>query len=231
MESRVKEKDSKSTSSSHFYPKTGDLKAPKSPKKRNVLDNMHLKADQYDTDKLSINKNVSTMNELFNKKYVGGLVLEDNVPILDNEDFTSRPVCRKKEPTEQLEDLDYSVEKRVIQKRPISTPNLMRPPSRHKTPPKALGLDIPLDGVTLDKLKLDSLAKKRPNTSKPSLKPVSNGNVDNIMFMVCKTEEEDIMVGLSPNTLTHGSSKVPCSPLFPLKNDSVHSVKKCSNTK
>jgi hypothetical protein len=29
-----------------------------------------------------------------------------------------------------------------INRRPISTNNLMRPPSRHKTPPKALGLDL-----------------------------------------------------------------------------------------
>jgi len=47
----------------------------------------------------------------------------------------------------------------------------MRPPSRHKTPPKALGLDIPNENISYEKLKIETLTKKRPNTSKPSFKP------------------------------------------------------------
>jgi len=51
------------------------------------------------------------MNDLFNKKYVGGMVLDDTSTQIDSGEFISRPVCRKKEPTEQLEDLDNTVSK------------------------------------------------------------------------------------------------------------------------
>lgn len=95
------------------------------------------------------------------------VIEEDPTPTLDGE-FISRPVCRKKEPTEQLEDLDNVQERRYIHKRPISTPNLMRPPSRHKTPPKALGLDIPNEQPCYEKIKIEPLKGKRPSTSKPS---------------------------------------------------------------
>jgi len=189
ISNKSKEKDSKTLSSSHFYPKgtKGPINPKSSIKKPSVLDNMHLKADLYDGSditnsklSLSINNNNkekifnSNMNDLFNKKLVNNMVQYDTSPLLDSGEFISRPVCRKKEPTEQLEDLDNTVEKRFINKRPISTSNLMRPPSRHKTPPKALGLDIPIDNISYEKLKIETLIKKRPNTSKPSFK--SNNN-------------------------------------------------------
>ena len=48
---------------------------------------------------------------------------------------------------EQTDDLNQQPglrpAKRKTTKRQISTPNPRRPPSRHKTPPKALGLDTP----------------------------------------------------------------------------------------
>jgi len=47
-------------------------------------------------------------------------------------------------------------------KRPISTANLMRPPSRHKLPTKQIGLNTPLNDHE-NKL---NISKKRPNTSK-----------------------------------------------------------------
>lgn len=47
-------------------------------------------------------------------------------------------------------------------KRPISTANLMRPPSRHKLPTKQIGLNTPVND---DENKLKQ-SKKRPNTSK-----------------------------------------------------------------
>jgi len=63
--------------------------------------------------------------------------------------------------------------KSASSKRPISTTNLMRPPSRHKTPNKALGLDTEHDSEDANSNKS---SRKRPNTSKMSIH-LKNENV------------------------------------------------------
>jgi hypothetical protein len=53
-----------------------------------------------------------------------------------------RPPCRQSENVFDLDDTEKSIKKviRIVRKQ-------ARPPSRHKTPPKALGLDLPPDSI------------------------------------------------------------------------------------
>lgn len=71
----------------------------------------------------------------------------------------ARPPCRQKDPTEAtaLIDDEFSPARNTIGSRqkenpteikkphtiPVQFFNVFRPPSRHKTPPKAVGLDLP----------------------------------------------------------------------------------------
>lgn len=74
---------------------------------------------------------------------------------------TMRPPCRQSENLFDLDDSSKVVRKqiRIVRKQP-------RPPSRHKTPPKALGLDFPpsnLDFYSMDSTPINN--KAMPNNS------------------------------------------------------------------
>lgn len=131
------------------------------------------------------------MNDLFEKRILGthGIIDREDITFKDklnvenvkkNYQALDRPVCRKKLPSEQFEDLDLNSKAKrsvniKVQKRPISTTNLMRPPSRQKSPPRALGLEIPgSDKLNNSKIKIKSFQKRRPNTSKSTKLDLGN---------------------------------------------------------
>lgn len=175
------------------------------------------------------------MNDLFEKRICvqhGMIDREDMMMFKDktyiesvNKNYQSliRPVCRKKLPSEQFEELDLnSKTKRAVDghvnKRPISTTILMRPPSRHKSPPKALELEIPGSStLTNSKIKIKSFQNRRPNTSKFAKLDLGNhegllvhnppnlqtetfySTHDQFHEMVCKTDEDEIQIQIQKN--------------------------------
>lgn len=118
------------------------------------------------------------MNDLFDKRICVQHDILDREDIMmfkdkrnidtvkKNQNSLVRPVGRKKLPSEQFED-DLNGKAGVnVKKRPISTSNLMRPPSRHKSPPKALELGSPAISSSHSKIKIKSFENRRPSTSK-----------------------------------------------------------------
>jgi len=134
-------------------------------------------------------------------------------------EFYHRPPCRQKEPNQQIDDLDNPKEVNntvnkvdnkktiYIQKRPISTTHLIRPPSRHKTPPKAVGLLLPnesyntlnykaIDEIIEDKIRVrpnSCKIMKKSDVNKEQIIPVKmNSWLDqNKQKNICKTEIDD----------------------------------------
>lgn len=91
----------------------------------------------------------------------------------------------------------------------------MRPPSRQKSPPRALGLEIPgSDKLNNSKIKIKSFQKRRPNTSKstkldlgdhegfgmtntPNLETEHCYSIQNDQFdsiLLCKTDEDELQL-------------------------------------
>eukprot|EP00801_Mesodinium_rubrum_P007324 Mrub_07335.p1 GENE.Mrub_07335~~Mrub_07335.p1 ORF type:complete len:303 (+),score=61.79 Mrub_07335:2-910(+) len=131
------EKDTKSITSNHFY-----------------------------KDKSLFNKksqNVENCYDMNNKNYKSKFAYLDNSREKRFENSTNARIMNSpymqeekspKQPSKYYPMLNGS------SKRPITTSTLIRPPSRHKTPNKALGLDTPLNYEKNKNL------KQRPNTSK-----------------------------------------------------------------
>lgn len=175
------------------------LNTLKTEKSLNSKMKLNLKQNQllYKSPKDSENNSDQIcMNDLFDKRVYGnhGILNRDDISLFNDKSKVNpdlkknyqsliRPVCRKKLPSEQFDDLDKNDKVKSqsvnpvenIKKRPISTTNLMRPPSRHKSPPKALELEIPGSSkLSNSSIKIKSFSKQRPNTSKSTKLDLGN---------------------------------------------------------
>ena len=90
-----------------------------------------------------------------------------------------RPPCRQSDNLFDLDDND--ARPRINNRKAIRiVRKQIRPPSRHKTPPKALGLDIPINDISIDKGKYQNgLSNTMPINLSQRNDKFSNNKVSN----------------------------------------------------
>mmetsp|Transcript_15644 Transcript_15644/g.28464 ORF Transcript_15644/g.28464 Transcript_15644/m.28464 type:complete len:326 (+) Transcript_15644:325-1302(+) len=127
--------------------------------------------------------------------------------------YETRPPARHKEQALNLVD---SMQASTPEKRPINISTEIRPPSRHKTPPKAVGLDLP-PGKGGQKIEIEKMF------SSASL----NGTFDEDFY----TEVESPLLRTLPNASEPLKQEHPKSSNYRSRSKARKKSKSCRNSK